>query len=1293
MAMADSTIADTVNTDINIDEFKRYWIKKRESTATSPYGLHIGHYKSVVNDENILEVHRKLLLIPFQYAFVPQRWAQTVQIMLEKDSGKPWTTRLRIIELFDAQVNCGLKIIFGKRMVDNALKRGHIHTSAYGSVPKRTAQDAVMEKVISLDIMRTTRKCGAIFDCDAKGCYDRIIPALQTITCCRLGVPRSTSMFFPRFWNKCKHYVRTRHGISRKYYMSTGMELLYGIGQENGAGPAFWLSNLIIMFAVLDIISTGMQFTTPNGNEKSKSTGMGFVDDVTLGCTSDQGRIDNDEIKAESNQNERQVVQKITRMAQDWERMLHTNGGLLEFRKCYWILIAWRWVNGVAVMKKLVENEADLTIKTSHNNETVTITRKSTQDAPKVLGCLVAANGSWTHELGKWKAAARRFAMKVKNAHFNRTCGSKVYQSIWVAKLRYISPVVCFTESESQSIDSPVVTQCLRAAGFNKNFPRAVVFGPKAYGGMQWVSCHSMQVVEKLKFFIIHVRRMDKIGKLLQILTETVQLSAGLCTPVLETRIKWQCWTEKTWLSNLKQGLDQINGKLITTFSKMNKQRPHDRAIMKVLSTWNISKKDMEAINRCRIYLQVLFISDISDYHGKFIIEDAVNVIQFRYSTLGWPQQVRPNKKDRNTWAKYIVKLGHGDGNLITTLGRWTGKSHQLWKYMLDEEKMYLLRTIDGHQKKHRRMGNVTYEKEGRHMLEVESGVPTKCCSIPVGYRADDGRYGIWKTNKSKPIFENDELQLTKTIGFVTCRNKNTVEEKWKKGSDWDVGTDGGLKDNVGTSGVVIYEKDKDDEICTAKSAEECTLKSLDSTREELRANLAAEILLNQFNEAYGNSSQQTVNYVCDSKSALMKLGADTTKQKIIDPLEAEADILMEIEKLRKINSNINRQFNWVGSHQNNKFISRHEMINNRADALATESRHNTAEGLLTAGPKYFYTGARVALTINDCVVSKNVTAEITKALYEKNIFKYYETKYHWSQNLIKRIDWNSFGKSLESHQGLHLVTILKLVHFWQPCNYYIQRNERRAKKYAKCSECEKDDVQFHYMSCASQYFVQSRKFAWKEFHTNMKKYKGEESFFQAIWIGIQNFVYNDFEGTIPRFDDITITQHQILVDAYEEQNLIGWDHFLVGRLSLKWGQFYKTRITNDGKTEGRVIAFTRKVVQSIWKYTLHVWKRHNDANHGGDKKYSTRDIKTLQDCVVKIYEIAKGQVSTEDAWLFREEAKIKITKPASHLVGWLERVLLCFEENVCASTKLVIKRTEKALHRLCLSSIYQQQH
>ena len=87
LAAADPHILNTVKVEIQHEEFKRFWINKRESTATSPFGLHIGHYKSVVNDEEILEVHRKLLMLPFKYAIIPQRWAKTIQIMLKKTQG------------------------------------------------------------------------------------------------------------------------------------------------------------------------------------------------------------------------------------------------------------------------------------------------------------------------------------------------------------------------------------------------------------------------------------------------------------------------------------------------------------------------------------------------------------------------------------------------------------------------------------------------------------------------------------------------------------------------------------------------------------------------------------------------------------------------------------------------------------------------------------------------------------------------------------------------------------------------------------------------------------------------------------------------------------------------------------------------------------------------------------------------------------------------------------------------------------------------------------------------------
>ena len=152
------------------------WRKKRESTATSPFGLHVGHFKVGLDEEDIAEVHREMMIIPFQIGYAPKRWRKTVQLMLEKDKGRSWIHRLRIIELFDAQLNAALQIIVGKRMVYNALQKGCIGNNAYGSVPGRTPHGAILHKLLTVDQLRQEKRAGALFECDATGCYDRILP-------------------------------------------------------------------------------------------------------------------------------------------------------------------------------------------------------------------------------------------------------------------------------------------------------------------------------------------------------------------------------------------------------------------------------------------------------------------------------------------------------------------------------------------------------------------------------------------------------------------------------------------------------------------------------------------------------------------------------------------------------------------------------------------------------------------------------------------------------------------------------------------------------------------------------------------------------------------------------------------------------------------------------------------------------------------------------------------------------------------------------------------------------------
>ena len=141
-----------------------------------------------------------------------------------------------------------MQICFEKHMVYKALQMGETNNSAYGSVPQRTTQDTVLEKNISLDLIRILRISGALFDCDAKVCYDRIIPVHQTVFSRRLGIPNRTAIFFATLWHGCKHFVRTSFGVSEGFFIGTLAAALYGIGQGNGAGPAFWLSHLVFMF-------------------------------------------------------------------------------------------------------------------------------------------------------------------------------------------------------------------------------------------------------------------------------------------------------------------------------------------------------------------------------------------------------------------------------------------------------------------------------------------------------------------------------------------------------------------------------------------------------------------------------------------------------------------------------------------------------------------------------------------------------------------------------------------------------------------------------------------------------------------------------------------------------------------------------------------------------------------------------------------------------------------------------------------------------------------------------------
>ena len=179
-----------------------------------------------------------------------------------------------------------------------------------------------------------------------------------------------------------------------------------------------------------------------------------------------------------------------------------------------------------------------------------------------------------------------------------------------------------------------------------------------------------------------------------------------------------------------------------------------------------------------------------------------------------------------------------------------------------------------------------------------------------------------------------------------------------------------------------------------------------------------------------------------------------------------------------------------------------------------------------------------------------------------------------------------------------------------------------------------------------------------------MKNYKGETTMLRIIWIGIQCYINQDEEGELPQGDDVTKEEYNVLKIAYNKQNIIGWKHFLCGRVSKAWKDYYSLRIPNSKEKVGKVLAFGKSLVMSAWMYTLNVWKAHNKAVHGAKGKYSERDTESIKNCIKEIYDMEE-RVSTEDGWLFREGVRVRQGKPVPQMIGWLERVLLCLTQTI----------------------------
>jgi len=140
---------------------------------------------------------------------------------------------------------------------------------------------------------------------------------------------------------------------------------------------------------------------------------------------------------------------------------------------------------------------------------------------------------------------------------------------------------------------------------------------------------------------------------------EQLLLELGLPSVLFSQDYKWYgCLATASWAKHLWEFLHSYNIVLVGRGPVLHCSRLNDQFLMQSFRESGFRGKYLMALNRCRLYLQVTTISNITQGSGEHLTNWAWDGQRspFYHSTYSWPAQGRPAPLDWNTWCRALTQ-------------------------------------------------------------------------------------------------------------------------------------------------------------------------------------------------------------------------------------------------------------------------------------------------------------------------------------------------------------------------------------------------------------------------------------------------------------------------------------------------------------------------------------------------------------------------------------------------------------------------------------------------------------
>jgi hypothetical protein len=374
------------------------------------------------------------------------------------------------------------------------------------------------------------------------------------------------------------------------------------VGQGNGMGPCIWAVLSSVLFDAMRAEGFGAKVVSPISGDRLALMGGAFVDDLDLFSMQDPW------LNGEAN------IEEMQQGLDLWEELLRATGGAVEPTKSEWYRIDFQWKNGVATMRTQDPAESVLTCL-DHNQVRQELVLKQVSQGSKTLGVYMAPDGNNLMAVQQLRKLSEQCADQVR---ILKIPPGQIWQAIqrrFLKKLHYPLLTMSFSEKECTHIMKPFLDVVLSSLGICRRLPRAVVYGPGSSQGIGMLNLYTLQCLKHVEAMMSDSNRVNK--HMIRTAIENTLLEAGIPGPLfMQPFCKYvtKTWVSHTWeAARVYLDLELNDG--VQGLPLLCEQDEYLMVLF--IRSGLFTTAELGHINRCRMFLKVYSLADITQGDGK----------------------------------------------------------------------------------------------------------------------------------------------------------------------------------------------------------------------------------------------------------------------------------------------------------------------------------------------------------------------------------------------------------------------------------------------------------------------------------------------------------------------------------------------------------------------------------------------------------------------------------------------------------------------------------------------------